>query len=157
MIRSWGIRCRSWGIRSGSWGIGGGSWVVGGWGRGVRGRVVGRGVGDRCRMVGGGVMGGRVMGSGVVRGGMVRLLDGVVFTDGAFVFDIGVVLLVFVNVIIDDLGTAIGKLNGVLSCKRRYIVGTKHGQTENGSTRKNHAKCHQARNEILLVQKAFII
>ena len=113
MIRSWGIRCRSWGIRSGSWGIGGRSWVVGGWGRGIggRSRVVGSGVWDRCRMVGGGVMR-----SGVVGCGMVRLLDGVVFADGAFVFDIGMVLLVFVNIVIDDLGTAIGKLNGVLSC-----------------------------------------
>ena len=60
-------------------------------------------------------MGGGVMGSGVVRCGMMRLLDGVVFADGTFVFDVGVVLLVFVNVVIDDLGTAIGKLNGVLS------------------------------------------
>ena len=56
-----------------------------------------------------------VMGSGVVRSGMVGLLDGVVFADGAFVFDIGMVLLVFVNKVIDDLGTAVGKLNGVLS------------------------------------------
>ena len=103
MIRSWGIRGRSW--------------VVRGWGRGIRSRVVGSGVWDRCGMVGCGVMGCRVMGSGMVRSGMVGFLDGVVFTDGAFVFDVGVVLLVFVNVVIDDLGTAIGKLNGVLSCK----------------------------------------
>ena len=62
-------------------------------------------------------MGGGVMRSRVVRSGMVRLLDGVVFADGAFVFDIGMVLLVFVNIVIDNLGTAIGKLNGVLSCE----------------------------------------
>ena len=62
---------------------------------------------------------GRGIRSGVMRGGMgmFGVFDGVVFADLSFVFDISVVLLVFIDVIVNDLGTAIGQLHSVLSCK----------------------------------------
>merc|ERR1719211_1016300 len=38
-----------------------------------------------------------------------------IFTDGAFVFHISVILFVFINIVINDLCAAIRKLNCVLS------------------------------------------
>merc|ERR1719367_1379200 len=57
---------------------------------------------------------GRVSGGGMVRGGVVGF-DRLVVADLSFVFDISVVLLVFIDVIVNDLGTAIGQLHSVLS------------------------------------------
>ena len=89
-------------IRSGvDWG-----WVVRSGGGGVRSRS----------MVDKGSMMGRVSGGGMVRGGVVGF-DRLVVADLSFVFDISVVLLVFIDVIVNDLGTAIGQLHSVLSCK----------------------------------------
>ena len=71
-----------------------------------------------------GVNGGRVDGSGMVRSGsrvvgsgmgVFGVFDRVVFADLSFVFDISVVLLVFIDVIVDNLGATIGQLHGVLS------------------------------------------
>ena len=94
-------------IRSGvDWG-----WVVRSGGGGVRSRS----------MVDKGSMMGRVSGGGMVRGGVMRGgvvgFDRLVVADLSFVFDISVVLLVFIDVIVNDLGTAIGQLHSVLSCK----------------------------------------
>ena len=65
----------------------------------------------------GGMIRSRVLGS-VVRSGVfvaVVLLDGVIFADLALVFDVGVILLVLVNVIVDDLSAAVGQLNAILA------------------------------------------
>merc|ERR1719367_1759383 len=66
-----------------------------------------------------GSMMGRVSGGGMVRGGVMRGgvvgFDRLVVADLSFVFDISVVLLVFIDVIVNDLGTAIGQLYSVLS------------------------------------------
>jgi len=65
-----------------------------------------------------------VIGSGVV-GSLVSLLvlDGVVLADLALVLDVGVVLLVLIDVVVDDLGPAVGQLNLVLACdeKREWL------------------------------------
>ena len=70
-------------------------------------------------MNGGGVDGSGMVGSGsrVVGSGMgvFGVFDRVVFADLSFVFDVSVVLLVFIDVVVDDLSTAIGQLHGVLS------------------------------------------
>lgn len=66
----------------------------------------------RCR---GGVMRCR----GVMR--FVMVFNGVVVTDFSFVFDISVVLLVFINIIVNNLCTTIRQLNGVLAWKNKHV------------------------------------
>ena len=83
-------------------------------GRGIRsrGRVI-RGRGIRSR-----VHRGRMMRGGVMRSGMMRFLrvsHSVIGADFTFVFDISVVLFVFIDIIIDNLGATIRQLDGVLT------------------------------------------
>ena len=47
---------------------------------------------------------------------MVGLLGFLVVADLALVLDVGVVLLVLVHVVVDDLGAAVGQQDLVLSC-----------------------------------------
>ena len=49
----------------------------------------------------------RMMRGGVMRGGVVGF-DRLVVADLSFVFDISVVLLVFIDIVVNDLGAAIG-------------------------------------------------
>ena len=95
-------------------------------GRGIRsrGRVIrGRGIRSRVhrgRMHRGGVIRsrGRMMRGGVMRSGMMRFLrvsHSVISADFTFVFDISVVLFVFIDIIIDNLGATIRQLDGVLT------------------------------------------
>ena len=77
----------------------------------------GRVIRSRSRVDGSGVIrsGSGMMRSGVMRSRVMGFLGIRIFADLAFVFDIGVVLLVFIHIVINNLGTAIGQLNSVLS------------------------------------------
>ena len=83
--------------------------VIRGRSRGIRSRV------HRGRMHRGGVIRSR---GRMMRGGMMRFLrvsHSVIGADFTFVFDISVVLFVFIDIIIDNLGATIRQLDGVLT------------------------------------------
>ena len=78
---------------------------------GLRG-VVGSGLGGVVRSGFGSVI---RSGLGGVAVGLLMVLGGVILADLALVLDVGVILLVLVNVVVDDLRAAVGQLNAVLA------------------------------------------
>ena len=54
---------------------------------------------------------------------MVGLLGLLVVADLSLVLDVGVVLLVLVHVVVDDLGAAVGQQDLVLACWFSKILG----------------------------------
>ena len=77
-----------------------------------RGSLVGRG---------GGLVRSRLVGSGLLVGGLV-VLDGLVLADLSLVLDVGVELPVLVDVVVHDLGAAVGEGDRVLTYTRSETI-----------------------------------